>query len=270
MKPRRSLTVVYYALFSIALFLSSVGLGIYAGHFEKEALSPSACAAVNNTGKVDELSENGTGSDIGNVKIQNLLMIDPGHGGEDGGATSESGVLEKDLNLAVSDDIAHLCLLFGIPYGTTRDDDRMLYDHYSEFEDYTGKKKSLDLKNRLRLSNESNAALLLSIHMNKFADSRSKGLQVYYSPNTDDSEAIAESIQSFVCSHIQKDNHRKAKAATSSIYLLYSIETPAVLAECGFLSNPEETNALTSPTYRSSLAVSIFIPCAEYLVRVGA
>ncbi len=269
MKKNRSFTLVYYALFGMALLFSSVGLGIYAGHLQKDFIPSSADTSATNVTDTAEHSDHGTSNSADTAQDLGLLMIDPGHGGEDGGAVSDSGVLEKDLNLAVSDDVAHLCLMFGIPYSTTRNDDRMLYDYYSEYTDYTGKKKSLDLKNRLRLTNESGSALLLSVHMNKFTDSRPSGLQMYYSVNSADSEAIAGSIQNFASSHIQKDNDRQAKEATSSIYLLYNIDIPAVLAECGFLSNPEETGRLTTPTYRSSLAVSLFIPCAEYLVRCG-
>lgn len=193
------------------------------------------------------------------------IVIDAGHGGEDGGAVSQSGVLEKDLNLLLADDIAHLCVLFGQPYEMTREDDTMLYSLYGD--NYEGRKKALDLKNRLKFTEEHGAAILLSIHMNKFTDPRYGGLQVYYSPNTEDSRQIALEVQSAVKRELQTENSREAKAAGSSIYILKNTETPAVLVECGFLSNPADTENLTDPSYRAALACVIAAPVFEYTVR---
>ena len=199
-----------------------------------------------------------------------LLMIDAGHGGEDGGAVSDGGVYEKDLNLAVSENIADLSMLFGQPYSMTRDSDKLLYDKYSELTDYTGKKKSLDLKNRLRSAEEEKADVFLSIHMNKFTSPASMGLQVYYSPNNEGSRVIAEAITAYNKAHLQKDNERETKAANSSIYLLHRLQIPAVLVECGFLSNPDETARLQTETYRASLACTVFTPVLEYCTRDSA
>ncbi len=196
-----------------------------------------------------------------------LILIDAGHGGEDGGASSVGGVLEKDLNLSVSRNIASLCLIFGIPYEMTRDGDTLLYDRYGELESYEGRKKSLDLKNRLRMAEELDTVLFLSIHMNKFPSEGVKGFQVYYSNNAPDSGPLAESVQSFVKSHVQPYNERVPKAADSSIYLLKNINTTAILTECGFLSNVDEANSLSTPSYQLKLAASIFVPSAEYFVR---
>ena len=195
------------------------------------------------------------------------LVIDAGHGGEDGGASSPDGVLEKDLNLAVSEDVAHLCVLFGQPYVTTRREDKMLYDLYPDGKDYTGRKKSLDLRNRLKLAETSDAAALLSIHMNKFTSPVFDGLQVYYSPNAPESAAIADEIQSSVKNTVQTHNSRVPKAATSSIFLLDKAKMPAVLVECGFLSNPDETCLLTTDSYRASLSCAIFAPVLEFCTR---
>jgi len=196
-----------------------------------------------------------------------LLLIDAGHGGEDGGAVGADGTLEKDLNLLVSENLADLSLLFGLPYGMTRDSDELLYDRYGELQDYTGKKKSFDLKNRLKISEETNASLFLSIHMNKFTSPAYSGLQVYYSPNNDDGRVIAEAIRTYNQSHLQRDNTRECKAAGSSIFLLNRLQIPAVLVECGFLSNPEECAKLCNKDYRCSLACTVFVPVLEYSVR---
>lgn len=196
-----------------------------------------------------------------------IILIDAGHGGEDGGASSADGLLEKDLNLSLSRNVASLCLMFGIPYEMTRDEDTLLYDRYGELENYDGRKKSLDLKNRLRMAEELDTVLFLSIHMNKFPSESVKGFQVYYSTNAPDSRPLAESVQSFVKSHIQPYNERVPKAADSSIYLLKNINVTAILTECGFLSNSDEAASLNTPSYRAKLAASIFVPVAEYFVR---
>ncbi|MBR5252345.1 MAG: N-acetylmuramoyl-L-alanine amidase [Clostridia bacterium] len=193
------------------------------------------------------------------------LVIDPGHGGEDGGA-NVGDVLEKDLNLSVSENLADICTVFGYSFKMTRTDDRLLYDHFGDLADYTGKKKTYDLKNRLRIAEESAAELFVGIHMNKFPQSRYRGLQVYYSPNVSDSEIAARLVQSYAKKYVAPDNNREIKASGDSIYILKSIEIPAILVECGFISNPEECTALQTPEYRARLGAVIFSSCAEYLV----
>lgn len=195
------------------------------------------------------------------------LMLDAGHGGEDGGAVGVNGIPEKELNLAVAENLAALSLLFGIPYSMTRTDDTLLYDRYETLESYDGKKKSLDLKNRLRAAEEENASLFLSIHMNKFTSPAYSGLQVYYSPNTEDGRVLAEAVQTFTKAHLQNDNERLPKEATSSIYLLHRLKIPSLLIECGFISNPSECALLSDASYRASLSCTVFVPILEYFVR---
>ncbi len=253
------LNTLCYALFGVIFMGSAVLVGFLAGNMYEISLSgPSVDASVD----VEAME-----IEDGESAPARLLMIDPGHGGEDGGASSESGLVEKELNMLVSDDIAHLCLLFGLPYELTRESDVLLYDLYDELEDYTGKKKSLDLKNRLRLTEESGATMFLGIHMNKFPDSQYSGLQVYYSPNDPDSASVAAELQTFVAAHLQQENTRETKRASSSIFLLNRLEIPAILVECGFLSNIDESAKLGDSAYRSTLACTIFAPIAEYFVR---
>lgn len=193
------------------------------------------------------------------------LVIDPGHGGEDSGA-NVGDVMEKDLNLSVSECLADICTIFGYSVKMTRTDDRLLYDHYDDLSDYTGKKKTYDLKNRLRIAEESGAELFVGIHMNKFPQSRYRGLQVYYSANVGESENAARLVQSYAKRYIAPDNNREIKAGGDSIYILKRIGIPAILVECGFLSNPEECTSLQTPEYRAGLGSVIFSSCAEYLV----
>lgn len=244
--------IAVYLVFSLVFAASS--LSLYA--LAVGMTSNTSCATDKATASSTDAS-----SSIG------CLMIDAGHGGEDGGAVGVNGAAEKEINLAVAEDIAALSLLFGVPYSMTRVDDSLLYDKYDNLESYDGRKKSLDLKNRLRCAEEENALLFLSIHMNKFTSPAYSGLQVYYSPNTEDGRVLAEAIQTFTRAHLQRDNERQPKAATSSIYLLHRLKMPAVLVECGFLSNPTECALLSDDAYRASLSCTVFVPVLEYFVR---
>ncbi|MGN1409533.1 MAG: N-acetylmuramoyl-L-alanine amidase [Eubacteriales bacterium] len=191
------------------------------------------------------------------------FVLDAGHGGEDGGA-SAGDVLEKDLNLRITENIADLCTVFGVSTRLTRTDDRLLYDYYDDLEDYKGKKKTYDLRNRLKIAEESPPDLFVSIHMNKFTQPQYRGLQVYFSPNTDESEEAAAMVQSYVKKYLTPENERQTKRATQAIYILKKIKTPAILVECGFLSNADELALLQTQQYREKTAAVIFASCMEY------
>ena len=194
-----------------------------------------------------------------------IIVIDAGHGGEDGGASGEDGTKEKDLNLLVAQSLSDILSAAGYDVRMTRTDDRLLYDLYGDLADYTGHKKTYDLRNRLRFTKEAGADLLISIHMNKFPQSRYSGLQVYYSTNAPESRTVAGVIRSYSKQYLQPENERETKAATSSIYLLHRCEIPAVMVECGFLSNEEELSRLKDETYRRQLALVIACAAAESL-----
>ncbi|MGN1346543.1 MAG: N-acetylmuramoyl-L-alanine amidase [Eubacteriales bacterium] len=196
------------------------------------------------------------------------IMIDPGHGGEDGGA-SVGDTLEKDLNLEISFCLSDLYSLFGIRSEMTRTEDTMLYDRFDDLEDYRGKKKTYDLRSRLRMAEESGAVLYVGVHMNKFPQEKYKGLQVYYSPNTDESTRAARMIQSYAKKYLDPTNDRETKKATNAIYILKRIKIPAVLVECGFLSNNEERALLETPEYRLKVAAVLFASTGEYLYAGG-
>jgi len=190
------------------------------------------------------------------------FVLDAGHGGEDGGA-EDGGVVEKDINLSVSLKIADLCTVFGYPARLTRTDDRLLYDAYGDLDDYRGKKKTYDLKNRLRIAEESGAPFFVSIHMNRFPSSSCHGLQVYYSPNAEESRLLAEWIQSNAALVLGDGVTRPIKEAGDSIYLLDRLKIPAVLVECGFLSNEGDRASLVTPAYQNALAAVLFSAAAE-------
>jgi len=192
-----------------------------------------------------------------------VVIIDAGHGGEDGGASSKDGLKEKDLNLDVALTLGNMLEADGITVIQTRTEDKMLYTEYKK-----GSLKMQDLKNRLDISKQHENSIFISIHMNKFSQEKYSGLQVFYSQNSNESAVLARKIQSKVKEHLQNDNDRETKKANSNIYLLDNIETPAILIECGFLSNPDECTKLSSEDYRKELAGVIYSSVVEFLDEV--
>lgn len=187
-----------------------------------------------------------------------VVVIDAGHGGEDAGAVADDGTLEKSLNLEISRILFALCELNKTNAVMTRDEDTLLYDMYDDLEDYTGQKKLYDLKNRVRLTKEHEGAVFVSIHMNKFPLEKYYGTQVYYSGASPKSEPLARQIQDRARLYLQNENERKIKRAGTEIYVLSALDCPAVLVECGFLSNQEELLRLKTDSYRAKLALTIF------------
>lgn len=183
------------------------------------------------------------------------IVLDAGHGGEDGGAVSDSGIFEKDLNLAIAKKLATLLELNGVDVIMTRTEDVLLYDRTI---DYHGRKKVLDLAARRKIAEEAEDCMFVSIHMNAYPLPQYSGLQVWYSPNHETSYTLAQEIQNRIQANLQPQNNRKIKSATTSIYLLHHLQCPAVLVECGFLSNPEEAQKLADETYQNELAFFLF------------
>ncbi len=181
------------------------------------------------------------------------VVIDAGHGGEDGGASSAAGLVEKDVNLAVAEALREILEAAGVPTVMTRTEDKLLYDRGV---DYHGRKKVLDLAARRTIAEATPGCLLVSIHMNAFPQTQYAGMQVWYGPADGRSQAIASAIQAG-SAVLMPDNHRKIKEAGSNIYLLDRLDSPAVLVECGFLSNPAEAARLEDEAYRCALAAVI-------------
>lgn len=185
-----------------------------------------------------------------------VVVLDAGHGGEDGGAVSASGIMEKDLNLRIAFLLRDLLEANGIEVVMTRETDTMLYPKDG---DYQGRKKALDLAERKRIAEETPNSVLISIHINTYPLPDCQGLQVWYSANDTRSERLAETIQSVTQQVLQPDNSRKIKQAGSNIYLLHHSSVPAVLVECGFLSSPTEAKLLESEDYQKQLALTVFL-----------
>ena len=187
--------------------------------------------------------------------FRHVLVIDPGHGGEDGGAVAPDGTLEKDLNLAYAARIALLCRWFGVPFVETRNTDAALSDPSLKT---VRARKTDDLMKRYRLVNETENALLLSVHQNLYPAGKASGTQIFYAGGVPASEEAAEAIRAAVVSMLQPENSRACKASGSSIYLLYKARRPSVLVECGFLSDPQELNKLKTADYQAALSYAVF------------
>ena len=188
------------------------------------------------------------------------VIIDAGHGGEDSGAEVD-GVLEKDINLSVARKTAAILRLCGYQVKMVRDEDISVY---SDDAQTLREKKVSDLNNRVKLFNENENSLVVSIHQNKFESSQYHGAQIFYSTNHPESAELAKAIQTSVVMLLQNDNTRELKPAGKDIYILRHAEVPAVIVECGFLSNPEERQMLTDEAYQQELAYAIAMGVIEY------
>lgn len=187
------------------------------------------------------------------------LIPDAGHGGEDGGATA-NGVCEKDVNLALTKDLESFLSLTPYTVNPTRTDDRLLYGAGEE-----NRKKYYDLTRRVRFASQLDNAVFISIHQNKFEIPKYKGLQVYYSNNHPLSKNLAETVQKNAKAYLDPTNNREIKKADHRIRVLNSLQIPAVLIECGFLSNPEEAKLLASREYQKKIAFTVFISTITFV-----
>ena len=183
-----------------------------------------------------------------------VLIIDAGHGGEDGGAVAADGTVESGLNLAIARRVRDLLTFAGVPTTVTREGDAAIYDPGSAT---LREKKVSDLHNRVALVNELPGAVLLSIHQNSLPSSPStRGAQVFWN-RQEGAEELASSIQESLNGAVNAGNGKNAKAIDSTIYLMKNVQCPAILVECGFLSNRTETGQLLTGGYQLKLAVCI-------------
>lgn len=196
-------------------------------------------------------------------ETEKIIVIDAGHGGADGGATAPDGTKEKDLNLSVASTLATMLKSSGFRVILTRSEDMMLGDPTEN-----GSSKMRDLNKRIEIAEENDNALFISIHMNKFFQEKYSGLQVFYSPNNKKSITLANMIQSVTREYLQKDNDRQTKQAGANIFILDRITSPAVLVECGFLSNPAECALLKDPEYQKELAAVIYASVIEFFEQM--
>lgn len=181
-------------------------------------------------------------------------VIDPGHGGEDGGAVSSGGVEESQINLAISQQVNDLLRLMGKPTVMTRSEDVTICD---EGLGTIRQRKASDLKNRVALVNATPNAVLLSIHQNSLPSSPvTHGAQVFWN-RQEGAEGLALLVQDSLNETINAGNEKHAKQISPTIYLMKNITAPGIIVECGFLSNAEETVRLQEPSYQLKLAAAV-------------
>lgn len=190
------------------------------------------------------------------------IVIDAGHGGLDGGAIGYDGVIEKGINLDIALILRDLFLLNGFEVVMTRTQDVALYNEHAKT---VKEKKSQDMKARLDIIRSNANAIFISVHQNKFDHASSSGAQMFYSKNNEKSELLASIIQKQMREQLQPENTRQHKKSGKELYLLDQSEIPAVMVECGFLSNPEESKKLQDPNYQKQIAFIIFSSVIEFL-----
>lgn len=180
-------------------------------------------------------------------------IIDGGHGGEDGGAISVTGTSESVINLSIALKLEHLLALYGHCPVLVRREDISLHDEGCTT---LREKKVSDLHNRVQLVEETENGILISIHQNSYTDSQYDGFQTFYAP-VDGSCALAESVQTALRTALDPENDREVKEIYDSVYLLTHITRPAILVECGFLTNPAEAERLETDCYQLQLSMGI-------------
>ena len=183
-----------------------------------------------------------------------IVIIDAGHGGVDGGAVAVDGTSEKNINLSIAKKLEALLKFYGFNVIMTRTEDVMTSDSDAVT---IRQKKVSDIHNRFKIIENNPDSIFISVHQNKFDDSSQWGTQVFYSGNNPNSKILAQSIQDSIVNTIQKNNKRVVKKTGTEIYLLYHAQSPAVLVECGFISNYNDLKMLKTEEYQSKIAMLI-------------
>ncbi len=204
------------------------------------------------------MSSSVSSGDVKAPEQKRCVVIDAGHGGADPGKVSVDGSLEKDINLQIALKLQKFLQMQDIDAVLTRESDAGLYD-----EDASNKKVQ-DMKNRVAIIEERQPALTVSIHQNSYHEEYVHGAQVFYYANSDKSKELAERIQQVMALELDRDNARQAKA-NDSYYLLKKTSSPIVIVECGFLSNYEEAQKLSSELYQEQVAWAIHMAILQYL-----
>lgn len=189
------------------------------------------------------------------------VVIDAGHGGEDGGAVSVTGVNESTINLEISLRVNDLLRFLGVQTKMIRTEDVSVYTEGQTI----AQKKVSDIHNRVKAVEATPNALLLSIHQNQFSEAQYRGAQVFYAKG---SQTLAEALQAALAAQVDPNNHRACKQARD-IYLLEHVSCPAILVECGFLSNPAEEALLREASYQKKLTAAIAGTVAACLEEVN-
>ena len=209
-----------------------------------------------NTKKVNTVTSN-------DIETKIKVVIDAGHGDPDGGAISEDGIKESDLNLQIAQKLKRKLEEENIEVIMTRENSNNIAS-LSEQQKTIRQIKTSDLNNRVKIANESGASILVSIHMNKFEDSKYRGWQTFYSKESEEGKKLAENIQTSISEVIEFENKR-TPLKIEGIKIIDKSKIPAVIVECGFLSNSEECNLLKDENYQEKMAEGIKNGIQKYL-----
>lgn len=188
------------------------------------------------------------------------IIVDAGHGGEDGGAVSDNGVSEAEINLKIALKLQQLLEQSGSNVVLTRSDNNAIYDIDKKT---LREKKNSDIRNRVRIGNNSSADIFVSIHLNKIPENQYYGWQTFFKDGNEDGKRLANCIQNNLNETIQKENKR-TPLKINNVYIIKHVEIPTVIVECGFLSNPEEERQLQQEEYQTKLAWGIYNGIMEF------
>lgn len=192
-----------------------------------------------------------------------VIILDAGHGKPDEGASGSTGTTEESINLAITKKVQKLLEQSGSIVILTRSDENGIYN---QDEDSLRNKKVSDIKNRVKIGNESSADIFVSIHLNKIEQSQYYGWQTFFKQNNEQSKKLAQNIQQSLNESIQKENKRET-LKISGKYIIDHVEIPISIVECGFLSNPEEEKLLQQDEYQSRLAWGIYTGIMNYFYK---
>lgn len=203
-------------------------------------------------------SGQGTGESTVEIDItKKTVVIDSGHGGYDPGKESTDGILEKDINLKIAYELKGLLEDSGVTVVMTRTDDNGLY------QESDANKKIADMKKRCSIIDECKADIVVSIHQNSYESAEVSGAQVFYYKHSVEGKKLAQILQKSFKDNLDPDNKRQEKEDTT-YYMLLHTSAPTVIAECGFLSNPEEAAKLNTPEYQKQVAEALYSGIIEY------
>ncbi len=231
----------------LLLMLALCGMGIRVALSNADSYTPDALPTVAQTNSKDI-----------------VFILDAGHGGMDGGCSSDDGVPEKGINLNIMLAVRDWLETFGYHVEVTRDTDRSIHDQGIEG---IANQKSSDMDNRLALFNKYDNAVCISIHQNQFTDAKYSGAQMFYANTNSESEGLAQSLQTQFREQLQPQNDREIKLCGSELFLCYYCDNPTVMVECGFLSNPDEAALLTTEEYQQKVAFTIFSGIQNWLAK---
>lgn len=223
------------------------------------------CISFVNYGIISIIQKEKSSINTNAIPITNkVIVIDAGHGKPDEGATGFNGTTEEAINLSIALKLQKLIEQSGAKVILTRSDENSIYsDNVSGIRN----KKISDVNNRVDIGNNMGADIFVSIHLNKFPASDSyRGWQTFYQENNEKSKDLAQNIQNSLNDNIEKSSNRKIMKI-SNVYVMNNLKIPAVIVECGFLSNKEECELLKTEVYQNKIVWGIYIGIQKYFLK---